>query len=338
MSQNKISKLIVAVLLIIIIGGCNSGKGVNDDPDNNKPNSNGKTSELLVVTGEMYWKGKIGKTIREFFRKPYEVIPQYEPAFTTPNIPPNKVKSKMFRIHRCIFIVDIDPTVSRTITETKKNLWSAPQRVIKITAKDENAFIKEFNDHKETFYALYHEIELERINRSFRSAEDLAIRRSLEKKYDLSMVFPLGYFIAKSHDDFVWIRKETPNYSQAILISTFPYTDTSVFANENIVKRRNALTKRHVPGPTDGSYMITSKTIFPTSKAVNFKGMYAIETKGLWEVANDFMGGPFISYTFVDQKRQRVIVVDGYVYAPKDGKRDLIKQMEAIIHTIEIKE
>jgi hypothetical protein len=51
-------------------------------------------------------------------------------------------------------------------------------------------------------------------------------------------------------------------------------------------------------------------------------------------VHNDFMGGPFISYTFVDPSLERVITLDGYVYNPGDLKRNFIRQMEAIFHTI----
>ena len=64
---------------------------------------------------------------------------------------------------------------------------------------------------------------------------------------------------------------------------------------------------------------------------------FAVETRGLWMVQNDFMGGPFISYTFVDPTLERVITIDGYVYNPSDLKRNFIRQMEAIFHSIGFK-
>ena len=70
------------------------------------------------------------------------------------------------------------------------------------------------------------------------------------------------------------------------------------------------------------------------SKKINFNGLFAIETRGLWKLEGDFMGGSFVNYTFVDEKRNKVITIDGYVYAPNKPKRDLLIQMESIAHSL----
>ena len=48
---------------------------------------------------------------------------------------------------------------------------------------------------------------------------------------------------------------------------------------------------------------------------------------------NGFMGGPFVSLTTLDKKRNRVVTIEGYVFAPKFKKRDYIKEVEAIIYS-----
>jgi len=63
--------------------------------------------------------------------------------------------------------------------------------------------------------------------------------------------------------------------------------------------------------------------------------MFAVETRGLWEVNGNFMGGPFINYTLVNEKTNKVVTLDGYVYAPNAPKRDLLLQVETIIHSLE---
>jgi hypothetical protein len=69
----------------------------------------------------------------------------------------------------------------------------------------------------------------------------------------------------------------------------------------------------------------------PVSHKILFKNMFAIETRGLWKTAGDFMGGPFVNYTIVDAPRQRIIVFDGYVYYPNKSKRNYVRQLESII-------
>ena len=68
---------------------------------------------------------------------------------------------------------------------------------------------------------------------------------------------------------------------------------------------------------------------------LNLKNNYTIEIRGLWNVYGDFMGDPFLSLTVLDEKRKRVITVDGYVYAPKFNKRNYLRQVEAILYSLE---
>jgi hypothetical protein len=51
---------------------------------------------------------------------------------------------------------------------------------------------------------------------------------------------------------------------------------------------------------------------------------------------NDFMGGPFLHYTLVDEKNNRVIELDAFVFAPKFDKREYLRELEAIVKTVRI--
>ena len=63
-------------------------------------------------------------------------------------------------------------------------------------------------------------------------------------------------------------------------------------------------------------------------------GAYVREMRGLWTVEGDFMGGPFVSWTFIDEPRNRLATVFGFVYAPKVDKRNHIRRVESILHTV----
>jgi len=66
-------------------------------------------------------------------------------------------------------------------------------------------------------------------------------------------------------------------------------------------------------------------------KEVNFKGKYAKEIRGLWMLNDISSGGPFLSYTFVDESQKRIYYIEGYVYAPADDKRIPMQEMEIIL-------
>jgi hypothetical protein len=58
------------------------------------------------------------------------------------------------------------------------------------------------------------------------------------------------------------------------------------------------------------------------------------ETKGTWQLENDYMSGPFINYSILDKKNNRILVLEGFCYAPSKEKRDLMFELEAIIKSV----
>jgi len=93
--------------------------------------------------------------------------------------------------------------------------------------------------------------------------------------------------------------------------------------------------KPRVPGGQPGSYMAIEFEAPIHSKTFEHKGNFVREIKGLWEMEGGFMGGPFVSWTMVDEKRDRLVTAFGFVFAPKYEKRNHIRKIESLIRTIE---
>jgi hypothetical protein len=297
--------------------------------------SSGKTAEMIVVTNnEAQWNSEIGKTIKDWFAQEHVGLPQPEPAFSVVNIPKANFKN-MFKKHRNIFIVNIDKKAKKTEVETKKDLWSQPQRVIKITSPNKKEFLKTFNKNKESFTKLFDKVERRRIIGTFKSFADISIKNELKAKFGVSMIIPGGFYIAKKAKDFIWLRKETHTLGEGIFIYSYDYTDTIAYEPEKIIEIRDSITKKFIPGPSDGSYMkVSQKFILPVFKEIDFNKNFAIETRGLWDLEGDFMGGPFLSYTLVNEKKMKVITVDAYLYNPKEKKVKYMRQLEAILYSL----
>jgi len=116
------------------------------------------------------------------------------------------------------------------------------------------------------------------------------------------------------------------------MIYSMDYHDTIVFNPKHILRWRNSLTLEYIPGPSPISFMKVANEVIPPvfDTITDFPGGYAVETRGLWEVENDFMGGPFINYTFIDKANNKVITLDGYVYNPNDVKKYYLRELESI--------
>jgi hypothetical protein len=322
-----IFKAFFSVFLIIQLQSCDF------DRSGLKP-STGKTNEMLVVTNsESIWNGSIGVSVKEYFGQYQIGLPQPESMFDLAHIPENNF-SQMFKTHHNIFIVDINPGFDQPLLETRKDLWARPQRVVKMTVSDRESFFEVFDENKEAFLELFYANERRRAAQAFGSIEDFKIKSQIADRYDIDVVIPKSFTIASQTDDFVWLRREAQQFSQGILIYFYPYTDTIAFEPTNIMDVRNGFTKQHVPGPAEGSFMRISMIEPPVSRRIDFNGNFAVEMRGLWELEGDFMGGPFINYTMVDELRRRVVTIDGFVYYPNQDKKNLLRQIESLIFTL----
>ncbi len=326
--KNSIIKILFLFIIIINIS-------CNNNNNNILPASTGKTAELLIVCEKNIYEGIIGEEIKAVFAKDVEILPQSEPMFNLVNIPFSDFKN-MFKTYRNIFMVDINPELSQPTLDLKHDLWAQPQTVIQISVPSDTSLTRLLKKHGNVFTSLYLKTERQRLINAFKGIEDTKIRQKLKNDFGFEMIFPEGYYIAVQNKDFIWIRKETEATSQSIIIYTQPFTDTMVFNSNYIINLRDSITKKYIPGHTEGSYMTTEKKILPVSKSINFKGRYAIETRGLWKLANGCcMGGPFVNYTFADDSNKKIITIDGSVYAPSTNKRDFLLQVESIAYSFE---
>ena len=82
--------------------------------------------------------------------------------------------------------------------------------------------------------------------------------------------------------------------------------------------------------------MATERRVDQLFNIREHNGNYASEMRGLWRLKNDFMGGPYVSLAVLDVVNQRVIVAFGYVYAPNKDKRNYLRQVEAMLYSLEL--
>ena len=148
--------------------------------------------------------------------------------------------------------------------------------------------------------------------------------------------FPSGYRLKKKTDDFIWVEYSVQYVTQGILIYKYPVVEGEEMMNlDNIIEENNAMLKANVPGMFENTYMMTSTFARPSIEYLKYKGRDFAEVRGYWEVYNDFMGGPFVSHAFYSQDGRNMIVMEGFVYAPKYDKRHYLRQVEAILYSFE---
>ncbi len=302
------------------------------------PRSVGITSEILVVVqNKDQWKGRIGDSIKAYFGQNQYGLPQDEPIFRLANVEVENF-SDMFKKHRNLFLVEINPKLEKAVVESKTNVWADPQQVTRIMAPNTDSWLQCFAGCREECKLAYDRAERARMFSVFRPLNNGKLANEVFQTTGIKLLIPEGYYIAKNAGNFIWLRREFEKNSQGIFLYTRPYHDTAQFSRNQLVAVRDSVLQLYVPGPSQGSFMSTDKVfITPQTARLNtFVTDFAVETRGAWNVVGDFMGGPFVSYTFVDPHHPRMITVEGYVFAPNQDKRDLLRQLEALLYSVEI--
>lgn len=322
-------KLFLPALLFLLFGTACTVK------DKNNPNSTGKGSEILVVCEKAVWDRMAHKTLSALLSKEMEGLPESEPEYTLVNVPYASF-SKFLQSHRNVLIIEINPQILSTKVESQTNVWSHPQKVIRMAAPSDSAFLLLLNEKGEAVKEVFNKNERARFGAQNALSRNLKAESTIEKTLRMKMVVSSDFYLAKKVDNLVWLRKETNEMSLGLILFSVPYTDANQLSPEKILKGIREKTKAYIPGSVEGSYMTLSESYLPAlSKPVNLNGYYAVETRGLWETHGDFMGGPFINYAAVDTLNARIVNMYGYVYYPNKDKRNYIRQLESIIWGVE---
>ncbi|MBT8265620.1 MAG: DUF4837 family protein [Bacteroidia bacterium] len=295
--------------------------------------SSGNINSLSVVIDNELWEGSVGEAARSVLAAPIYGLPQEEPLFTMRQMPP-QVFTDFATKNRTVFKVE---TGKEAGTKFLKDVYAKPQVLILVTGNSSEEIINEINENAKRIVSAFKNAELKEKQRRIRIS--LHKNNSLEEKLGITMNFPSVYRIAKETDNFYWIRKDIKTGTMNLMVYEMPWGSISEGENaiNDIIKMRDSIGKAYIPGPVDGSYMITEASYTPFLTKTIIDNKPALLTKSTWEVENAFMAGPFINYIIKDEINNRLIVAEGFTFAPSVEKRDHMFELEAIIQSLKIR-
>ena len=327
--MKTISRISAFIALFVAAVSCSSGK-----QKALLPNVSGKAGEVIIAMDKDNWEGDLGNEVRYVLGGDTPYLAQKEPLFNLVNVSPTGF-ADLFRVHRNIVIFSTDSSLQDGKVVYRADLWARPQCVIEVSAPDSQTLLNLFRENSDNISGALEQAERDRIIANAKLYEEYGIAEAVRGKISGSPHFPSGYKLRKMTDDFIWIADDKQYSTQGVFIYWYPAEEKENFSKENILAHRNAFMKANVPGMFDNTWMTTSTFIEPTVEFISFRGRQFAQTRGFWEVQNDFMGGPFVSHSFYSRDGKDIIVVEAWVYAPKYDKRQLLRQVESVIYSFE---
>ncbi|MFV8341537.1 DUF4837 family protein [Flavobacterium sp. XS2P39] len=292
----------------------------------------GKINTISVIIDDQLWNGEIGDSIRNKFASPVIGLPQEEPLFTI-NQYSVKLLEGFMTDTRAIIVVKRE---EQNKFEIKKNQYASPQNVFHISGKTGADIIACLEENAPQMIQLIKQAEIAESQRV--NSQSLLNPQLINNKFHILLKIPSGYTYVLHKSNFMWLKKEIIGGNTSLLIYQVPINVIKKDSNliSNIIKMRDSIGNLYISGTEPKTSMITEEAYAPYLSKIKLDEKETYETKGTWELKNDFMAGPFINYAIIDEPNNRILVLEGFCYAPSKEKRDLMHELESIIKSVVI--
>lgn len=294
--------------------------------------STGRINHVLIVMNNEDWDGKIGDELKKIIGQPVLGLPQEENQFSINQVDPITFNS-LFKRNRNILFVGLD---NEENFYTNQDVYASPQTTLTILGKDKEELVENIRSHADDIIDIFKKNDLilyqRKVTKEFHDPEEIETLNAL----GISMKIPFEYKQVEDSGQFLWYRNTFERGLLNIIAYEIPFIEES-FSEESLVAFRDSIGKNYIPGQFENTYMRTEPKFKPITETVEFNDFKSLESRGLWFVEGDYMGGPFISYTIEDEENDRLIVVEGFSYSPGSKKRDVVFELEAILKTIQLK-
>lgn len=320
-----INYILASVMTILIFTSCDGGTFLS---------ASSAANEVLVLMDKDEWESETGRALFDVLNSPAKGLPQREPNFKILHITPDNFTST-FKMARNIVMPEISNIYSEAKLSSELDKYAYGQVILTVRAPDTASFVEFVENNEESIVNYILQKEMERQARWLIKDSD-APQTRIQQLFGINLYYPKGLSNIQEFDNFYWATNNAPRSRRDIVIYQFPYTSETIFERDSLIAKRNEVLGKHITGSFDSHMTTASASYNPIYTKMRYNGLFRAELRGLWEMTNDMMGGPFVMQAFVNENTNMVVVVEAFVFAPEKDKRNLIRGMEASLYTINI--
>ncbi len=346
-------QIVIASLLFTLVS-CSSGLSREDL----LPDASGGHGEVLLLMDDGLWNGPLGEKVEEAFNAYAEgVYLRPEPTFDYFRKDPANM-NHINKLSRLIvkFMVDTDSVYQETCLLEKPNYFAKNQLFLIIKDSDPNRMYEYVKTDFDKCVDKMNDFELNQLIRQYKAKPSKSIKEKVEKRYDMTIYLPKDAKMKVDKENFSWVKRERSKnlignsannveggtywIQQGIVFWSEEYTNPSQMTVEGALQKRDTVLKYNIPGKVEGSYMATEYAEYynPEGEIIDYNGVKTVKIQGLWKHAGHpaaFGGGPFLQHSFLHPTNGTIVTVCGYIYAPKFDKREYLRELDAMLRTVE---
>ncbi len=216
--------------------------------------------------------------------------------------------------------------------------WYRDQWSLILTSTDDEALAEKILNNEERIVQSAVNVELARWEQSvYRRHEQTQLSDELWEKYGWKVRMQHDYIQTVDTLNVVSFRRSLPDNDRWMWGWWKDGVENTDFVDQDWINAtRDSLMEQYIQGSRDGSYVTTEyRRPIETSEIEREDHLQAWETLGTWRMTRDFMGGPFVNFTYYDPNTQRLFMIEYGQFAPSVQKRRFVQQFRAMGRTFE---
>ncbi len=287
------------------------------------PPASARPYEVLVV-------GDADSLVYHMLSVPMPALPQSEPMFDVRQVEPARFKGKLLLARNVVVVRWNRKWLGKPSLHIERDRHAQPQLIVYVdvgSAEDLKQFIA--TNQQWVRQLLVTNEYLSAILQLQRKHAGRG-ERLIDSMFHHTVLLPADMTYHKVGKDFLWVSNNTAQGMQNLCVYTLSGIDNQPS------ERMDSVLKANMKGETDRMYMRTVARSM-TQENVRFGGQSCRLQRGLWEMVGDAMGGPLVRRIVKDSVAGKSLVFDAFVYAPEMGKRNKMREMEAVLLTVKRK-
>jgi hypothetical protein len=315
----------------------------------------GVPNQITVICDEVQWEGQLGDTLTSYLGSVYPVLPRPEALYDIKYFSPFDIRVEKLRRELRTYLIcasaESDSSEAYQLVRShlgekadfskprllqKKNQWATGQILLYLIAPTDSALVEAFKTYLPSITEQVHNHDMVPLRaKTYLKGKNIKLSQRVDSLFSVKMDVPGDYLQAMVQDSFIWLRKDFEDIIINLLVQEVPYRSEEQLTQDYIKSLRNKLGKKYVSSDADSSYMVINDVDLPMyTFQRQISGSYTLQSKGIWEMEYDFMGGPFVSYLVVRKDRGTLLFMDGFVLAPGRKKRNLMQEIEVILEGV----
>ncbi|MEX0770784.1 MAG: DUF4837 family protein [Balneolaceae bacterium] len=321
----------------------------------------GENSDIIVVMDSTWQDSETAFALKETFGRTIETLPNrreslYNLRFR--DFRTNEELEQLRKFNNLIFAAPIDQEsnsgafIRAILSDEVENRvragdhfafplddqWYRDQWSLVLTSTSDSLLAAKILNSEERLVQSALDKELDRWERTvYRRAEQTQLSDSLWADYGWKVRIQHDYIQTVDSSNVVVFRRYLPDNNRWMWAWWKDNVQSPDFIDPDWINAtRDSVMEIFVRGEREKSYVTTEyRRPVLTDQIDRDDRLMAWETLGTWRMIADFMGGPFVNFTYYDPATHRLFMVEYQQFAPSVSKRRFVQQFRAMGRTFQ---